>query len=183
MFKYVIASLFLLASSAFAEISVSGKGEVSVMPDNGMINFTVNTEGKDSSTATVANIKNITKCLDLLKTKFDIDKNCINTTNFSVYPYYQDTERKTLKHFVATNSIEISVKDLSKLSDLLTSLAAINVGNIDRVHFKLSEELTNTNLDKARKLAFANAEAKAKIYAESAKMKISKVKSDFKQRI
>jgi len=87
-----------------------------------------------------------------------------------LYPNY-DYEKK--KHnYVATQSVQILLKDLTNYDDLIDGLVDIGINRIDNVEFK-SSKFAQLQSD-ARKLAIKDAKAKAEDFVSVLGQKVGK---------
>lgn len=148
-------------------ITVTGEGKVKVVPDQ--VNITVSVESKGIKAADVKKI-NDTKVDGVLKfiKKMGIAKEDFQTTRVSLNDQY-DYEKK--KHnYVAVQSIQILIKDLSKYDELMEGLVDSGINNIGNIDFQSSK--IEIHKSEARKLAIQNAKLKAQDYVGALGQKI-----------
>jgi uncharacterized protein YggE len=181
--KYLFATLAFLAAAAPAvgqvaladdkeppkrTITMSGKGVVKSAPDKVTVSAGVETQGPSAKDALANNTAAMTKVVDALKSE-GIDPKDIQTTDFSVSPRYEDRDddRKPTRivGYNVNNSVYVTMRDTSKIGAVLDQLVHAGSNSIGGVYFSVDkpEELEK----KARKLAIADAIAKAKLYAEA----------------
>jgi len=181
--KYLFATLAFLAAAAPAvgqvaladdkeppkrTITMSGKGVVKSAPDKVTVSAGVETQGPSAKDALANNTAAMTKVVDALKSE-GIDPKDIQTTDFSVSPRYEDRDddRKPTRivGYDVNNSVYITMRDTSKIGAVLDQLVHAGSNSIGGVYFSVDkpEELEK----EARKLAIADAIAKAKLYAEA----------------
>jgi uncharacterized protein YggE len=181
--KYLFATLAFLAAAAPAvgqvaladdkeppkrTITMSGKGVVKSAPDKVTVNAGVETQGPSAKDALANNTAAMTKVVDALKSE-GIDPKDIQTTDFSVSPRYEDRDddRKPTRivGYDVNNSVYVTMRDTSKIGAVLDQLVHAGSNSIGGVYFSVDkpEELEK----EARKLAIADAIAKAKLYAEA----------------
>src|SRR5512143_3980328 len=109
-------------------INVTGTGKVDLAPDIAYIYLGVHTEDVKAADAVAANNTQTQKVIDALK-EAGIDAKDIRTTNFSIWPnqtYTPDGKPLDTKYMV-DNTVYVTVRDLSKLGDLLDSVIAAGV--------------------------------------------------------
>jgi len=158
-----------------AAIVVGGEGSVTVAPDYAQISAGVTTRAKTAAEATEANAKLMTAVIAAL-TNAGIAKADIQTAQFSVRPVYaapQPGGEQKLTGFSASNDVNVKVRELGKLGDVLDRLVAAgatDIGNIAFLHANLSQVL-----DQARQAAVADARRKAALYANAAGLKLGAV--------
>jgi uncharacterized protein len=181
--KYLFATLAFLAAAAPAvgqvaladdkeppkrTITMSGKGVVKSAPDKVTVSAGVETQAPTAKDALAKNTAAMTKVVDALKSE-GIDPKVIQTTDFSVTPRYEDRDddRKPprIVGYDVNNSVYVTMRDTTKIGVVLDQLVQAGANSIGGVYFSVDkpEELEK----EARKLAAADAIAKAKLYAEA----------------
>jgi uncharacterized protein YggE len=152
-----------------SQISVSGEGKVKVVPDEVVITVAVETKGENSSKVKSDNDATVDKVLKYLySTK--IDKKDIKTDRVSLYPMY-DYNKKKNYHF-ASQTISITLRDLSQYDVIMQKLTENGVNRVDGVTFQSSkiEQLKS----EARVLAVKDAQKKANDFAGALNQKVGK---------
>lgn len=150
-------------------INVSGEGKVKVIPDQALISISIETKGTNAKDVKNENDKKMDAILKFIK-KSNIAKEDFQTQRVSLNPNY-DYEKK--KHnYIATQSVQILLKDLAKYDELMEGLVDIGVNRIDNVEFKSSKmvELQSS----ARKLAIKDAKSKAEDFVSVLNQKVGK---------
>ena len=148
-------------------ISVSGNGKAYLTPDIVHIYIGVHTENKDASTAVDDNNAQSGKVASALNT-FKIEAKDIQTTNFSIYPQQQvDKDGKpTGIIYMVDNTVFVTLRDLTKLGDLLDAVVKAGANNINSIQFDVADQ--ETALSDARKQAVDNARKQATELAQAA---------------
>jgi uncharacterized protein len=150
-------------------VNVSGEGKIKVNPDELVVTVSLETKGAEAAIVKKGNDEKIDAVLKYIK-KMGILKENYQTQNVSLYPNY-DYENK--KHnYVANQTIQIFVKDLSKYEELMDGLVKTGINRIDSVEFKTSK-LKQLQVE-ARKLAVLDAKNKAQDYVAALGQKIGK---------
>jgi hypothetical protein len=174
----LFSALFLvlaLAGTAFADITVSGEGSVSVVPDQAHVIVGVVTEGQTPGDCLAANNKAVS-ALVLLLDETKIEQKDIRTTSFNVeaqYVYDQKTSQNVQKGYVVVNQVSVCVRNLPILPQLLSDLVKVGANRIGGVSYSSSH--LEAYQDAARVLAVKDATKKAKLYADVAGVKVGKV--------
>jgi len=170
-------------------ISVSGKGEVSAVPDIATFSFSVTEEEADVKSAQDAVSEKISKILDSLA-DLDIKKKDIKTLNYNLYPRYEfytkqricpagsfcpPTRERTLVGYEVSQTISIKLRDIDKVGEVLNSLGDLGVSNVNGPSFDVEdrEEL----IREARKIAIDDAKKKAKELSRDLDVKLVKIVS------
>jgi hypothetical protein len=175
-----LALLVPLAAPALAHdadtprtISVEGKGEVSTAPDTAFVDAGVTTTAPAARDALTANTKAMSDLIAALKTN-GIAAADIQTSGFSVNPQYFYAERDAsgntppprITGYQVQNGVKVTVHKLDDLGTILDNIVTVGANTINGVSFSVDDPARL--YDEARKAAFADAEAKAKIYADAA---------------
>ena len=150
-------------------INVSGEGKVKVIPDQASISISIETKGTKAVDVKKENDVKMDAIIKYIK-KSAIAKEDFQTQRVSLNPNY-DYEKK--KHnYVATQSLQILLKDLSKYDELMEGLVNEGINRIDNVEFK-SSKLAQYQSE-ARKLATKDAKAKAEDFVLALGQKVGK---------
>jgi uncharacterized protein YggE len=180
------ASALLLAAIAAAgpaladeapkrTISLSATGAIETPPDKVDISTGVTSQADTAKEALAKNTEAMSQVVAALK-EDGIDPKDIQTSNFSVSPLYEDRKEnrspKIIGYQVA-NSVRITVHDIGKLGDILDKAVTLGANDVGSIEFGVDEP--EALKDKARQLAMQNAIANAKLYAEAAGVKLSKI--------
>lgn len=151
------------------QISVSGEGKIKVVPDEAIISIAVETKGEESSKVKKENDVVIDKVLKYLKTT-KINQKDIKTERVALYPQYDYQKKKN--YHMATQTINITLRDLSQYEVIMDELVKAGVNRINGVTFQ-SSQIEKLKSD-ARKLAVAEAKKKAEDFAEALGQKVGK---------
>jgi Uncharacterized conserved protein len=172
-----LAPLALLATTLPAwagTISIAGRGEVQAAPDMAMITSGVSSQGATAREALDANTAAMTELLDELKAA-GIEARDIQTTGFSVNPNYVYSDQRDsngysqpprINGYQVSNTVTVVVRDLEALGTILDRSVTVGANTVNGVTFSVSD--TTELLNEARKKAFADARAKAELYAQTA---------------
>jgi uncharacterized protein YggE len=171
----LILALVFMANSYSQEqklvpmINVSGEGKVKIAPDQASISISIETKGTKSEEVKRENDKKMDGILKFIK-KSNIATEDFQTQRISLNPNY-DYEKKKYT-YIATQSVQILLKDLSKYDVLMEGLVNEGINRIDNVEFK-SSKLVQLQSD-ARKLAMKDAKAKAEDFVSVLGQKVGK---------
>ena len=175
IFAVACATLAIVTSSAFAEITVTGQGSVSVPPDMATVSVGVVTEAEKANDAVVQNSQKVKKVFSAL-VENGIDKKCFETTQFTVQPrsiYIEEERRSKVVGYIVVNRISVKVHDLEKLGVVLGELTENGANSIDSINFGVSN-MENV-LKIARQRATADALERANLYCRSLGVAVGKV--------
>ncbi|WP_281336264.1 SIMPL domain-containing protein [Flavobacterium eburneipallidum] len=176
MKKALLLFGFLFMTLSYAQeqkqvptINVSGEGKVKVAPDQASISISIETKGTKADEVKRENDKKMDAILKFIK-KSNIASEDFQTQRISLNPNY-DYEKKKYS-YVATQSVQILLKDLSKYDSLMEGLVSEGINRIDNVEFKSSKMLQLQS--DARKLAIKDAKAKAEDFVSVLGQKVGK---------
>ena len=148
-------------------MNVSGVGKAYLTPDIAYINIGVQTEKKDASEAVATNNTQTEKVTAALKTA-GVDEKDIQTTNFSIYPQpkYDDKGQPTGEiTYVVQNTVSVTVRDITKIGDILDAAVKAGANNIYGIQFDVSDKSEALTL--AREEAVKNAQVAANDLAKA----------------
>lgn len=176
MKKNVLIIACLLMTMSYSQeqkqvptISVSGEGKVKVAPDQVSISISTDSKGTKAEDVKRENDKKMDAILKFIKSSA-IAKEDYQTQRVSLNPNY-DYEKKKY-NYVATQTVQILLKDLSKYDALMEGLVGEGINRIDNVEFK-SSKMIQLQSD-ARKLAMKDAKVKAEDYVSVLGQKVGK---------
>lgn len=151
------------------QITVSGEGKVKVTPDQVSITVTVETKGKNASEVKKQNDEIVEKVIQFIK-KAKLPKEDYQSKRISLSPQY-DYEKKE-NYFMASQSVEILLKNITQYDALMEGLVNAGINRMDNVEFK-SSRLAEYQSE-ARKLAMKEAKLKAEDYVSVLGQKVGK---------
>jgi uncharacterized protein YggE len=162
-------------SASDGRVVVIGEGSVSVAPDYAQIGGGVTTRGKSVKEATDANSKLMLAVTSAL-VDAGIAQKDIQTSRFSIQPIYVTPDphgEAKLSGYSVSNQLNVTIRDIGKVGDVLDRLIAAGVTNVGNVEFLHADP--SKILDQAREAAVADAKRKAEIYAKASGLKLGRV--------
>jgi len=176
MKKALLILTVLLMTSIYAQeqkpvpmINVAGEGKVKVVPDQVSISISMETKGTKAEEVKRENDKKMDGILKFIK-KASIPSEDFQTQRIALNPNY-DYEKKKY-NYIATQTVQILLKDLSKYDVLMEGLVNEGINRIDNVEFKSSKMMQLQS--EARKLAMKDAKGKAEDYVSVLGQKVGK---------
>ena len=140
-------------------INVAGEGKIKVTPDQVNISVSVESKGVKAADVKKENDIKIDEVIRFIK-KMKVDVKDFQTQRVTLNDQYDYQKKK--HNYVATQTIVILLKDLSKYDELMEGIVDAGINNISNVDFKSSKlEIYKSD---ARKLAMKDAKAKADDY-------------------
>jgi hypothetical protein len=155
-------------------VSVSATGAVAAEPDIAYISTGVITEASTARDALNANNAAMSKIVSGLKGS-GIPAKDVQTIAINVEPRYDTPKDKapTIRGYRVNNAVRITARDIKKLGDVLDQIVTLGANQIDSIAFEVST--AEQMKDEARKIAMANAQRRAKLYAAAAGADIGNV--------
>lgn len=157
-------------------LSTTGSASVDVTPDIATISIEVSFFAKDAAAAKKQVDTRVTQYFYFLR-KNGIEKKDINAANLNTQPEYdyQKTGAAVLNGYRAVRQVQITVRQLDKLNELLDGALKMGLNEIRAI--KLGVANSNSYRDQVRKKAIENAIFLATSLAEGFKVKLGPVYS------
>ncbi len=174
--KFVLLSVFLVLAVALTAcgpstvslqtqppqrtITVTGTGMVTLTPDLAYISIGVHSQDASATVATADNNSKAQAIINAIKS-FGVQAKDIQTTNFSIYPQqqYDPSGKLTGIIYMVDNTVYVTVRDLTKLGDLLDGSVQAGANNISNISFDVADK--TAALSQARLAAVAEARKQA----------------------
>lgn len=156
-------------------INVSGSGRVTIVPDIAKINIGVRTEAEVVTDALDENSAKANVISEVLQ-DLGVAEEDIQTSNFNVYPsdqYNPMTGRVEGRTYVVENTVNVTVRDLTILGDVLSAVVDAGANSIYGITFDVDNR--EDAIAEARKLAIEDAQAKAEAIAEEAGVELGEL--------
>lgn len=156
-------------------ITVLGKGEIAVKPDIVYLSIGAESFAETAKSAQKSNALKMDKVTKMLKEKYKIADKDIKTDQFYVQPNYSysDKDGRKLQNYNAYHSLEVTLRDLSKVGEILDAAAEAGANNIGNARF--SVENRDAFETEVIEKAMANADLKAQAIAKSSKRQLGVV--------
>ena len=119
-------------------ISVTGTAEIKVLPDEVTLTLGVDSHDKDLANARATNDSSIKKLLSLAHNAGVEAKN-IQTSALSMGPEYSEERIPKLLGYQVSQTVVLTLKDISKYERLLTDALKAGVNRVDRINFAVSD--------------------------------------------
>ncbi len=158
------------------QISVTGHGEVYVVPDVAYVNIGVQntaatvTEALNQNTDQAQGIRTALASLGVA----DID---IQTSSFSIYPMpqYDQTGQLTGTLYQASNTVFVTVRDLEKLGQILDAVVRSGANTINGISFDVTD--STAAVAEARQKAVEDAQTQGQELVDATGTSLGEVQS------
>ena len=168
-----LSAAFVLCAGTVAladggTITVTGEATVQATPDMATIMLGVTTDGESAVAAMKANNDAVAAVIARL-TAAGVEERDLQTSNLSLNPNwvgYDSGSMPTIAGYSAMNMLNVRVRDLALLGDLLDASITDGANTLNGITFDLSAP--RPVMDEARKQAVADAKARAELLAAAA---------------
>ena len=146
MKKFIlILCLFTISTNISAQsstVTVEGKAEVSVTPDQAILNLGVEMEGRDLSAMT-KRVAETTNAFLKLTDDMNIKRNDVITSGVNINPKYRyenKTGRRIFDGYSISRSIQVDIKNINQLGSIIERSVEQGNNNISAPIFRVSQE-------------------------------------------
>ena len=155
-------------------ITISGEGKVTAAPNIAVTSVGLVTEKNDVGAAQSENTQKMNKLIAAMKAAGIADED-LKTTQYQIYPKYSYDSKtgSNITGYSVTQSVEIKIRDLTKISDVLAKAGEAGANQVTGVQFTIDEP-KNLRAE-AREEAVKDAEEKAEKLAKELGVRLGKV--------
>jgi uncharacterized protein YggE len=157
-------------------LSVSASADAKRVPDVATISTGVVTQAADANAAMRANAAQMDKVMAAIRAA-GIAERDIQTSGINLNPNYKYAENTppTIIGYQASNTVNVKVRDLSKLGKVLDTFVAQGANQINGPSFEVDKP--DEAYDEARIAAIKKSQARAETYANALGMKVRRIVS------
>jgi len=157
-------------------LSVSASADAKRIPDVATISTGVVTQASDANAAMRANAAQMDKVMAAIRAA-GIAERDIQTSGINLNPNYKYAENTppTIVGYQASNTVNVKVRDLSKLGKVLDTFVAQGANQINGPSFEVDKP--DEAYDEARIAAIKKSQARAETYANALGMKVRRIVS------
>ncbi len=163
-------------------ISVTGEGEVRVVPDQVLISMVAETRGPELLDTQKQNDGSVKAVVDYATKTLGVEEKHVQTDFVNVEPVYRNCNYNDelagkcnpldIIYYKVRKGIQVRLNDLTKYEELITKSLQVGVTHIDDVQFITTE--LRKHRDKARDMAAQAAKEKADAVAETLGVTVKK---------
>jgi len=163
-----------MISSDGTLLSVSAQAEARQVPDVATLSTGVVTQASDANAAMRANAMQMDKVMAAIKAAGIADRD-IRTSGISLNPQYKYVENQSpsITGYQASNTVDIKVRDISRLGKVLDALVASGANQVNGPSFEIDQP--EPVYDQARRDALEKAQARAQMYAKALGLKVRRI--------
>jgi uncharacterized protein YggE len=154
-----------LACDSSRSVQVSGTAVINVTPDRALIQLGVQSNGMTPEAVEAANSASLQKVIKAVRA-LGVDPKDIATDWYIIEPVYEDYDSLYIKGYRIHNVIAITLRDVSKASQVIASALKAGANQVVNVDLYTSE--LRKYRDQARELAMKAAKEKAQALANAA---------------
>jgi len=156
-------------------ITVAGTGESHGKPDFAQVQVGVVTEAPTAAEALRKNNEAMSQLIVMIR-KRGIEDRDLQTVQFNVSPRYKydktQQEPPKIAGYQVTNEVHVKVRNLLALGSFLDETVSMGANQVRGISFGVADPAQL--MDEARKKAIADAQRRARVYAEAAGLKLGK---------
>ncbi|HPD55377.1 MAG TPA: SIMPL domain-containing protein [Candidatus Paceibacterota bacterium] len=163
-------------------LTVSGEGKIFAKPDVAIVEMSVISQHKNVELAQSENDQKMQQVVNFLK-ESGIDEKDIKTTQYNLQPEYDYSWCRTTEYpvycppklvdYMLTQSLQVKIRDLSRVGKIIGNLSEIGVNQISDISFVIDND---TEIKAAaRQKAIAEAKQKAQEMANAANIELGKI--------
>ena len=158
-------------------ITITAEGKVTAAPDIATMNASVQVQDSTAAAATAKLNTKASAVVGYVKVQ-GIDAKDITTSNYNVSPQYDYTnmipaKQPSVTGYMATETVTIKIRDLTKVGSLIDGVVQNGANNIDGINYTFDNP--DNIREQARELALTNAKAKAESLASAAGVQLGKL--------
>lgn len=154
-------------------VVTTGEGVVKLAPDRVWVSIAAESRAKGPKEAQRANADAMKAVLDRMKA-LGLPEDAIRTSGYDLQPEFDYANGKqSLRGYVARNSVEVRVDDISRAGDVLDAAVSSGATNVSGVRFDLKDRGVPER--EALRSAVADARRRADAAAAGAGMKVDRV--------
>lgn len=157
-------------------LSISAGAEARRVPDIARVSTGVVTQAADANAAMRANAEQMTQVVATIR-RAGIAERDIQTGGINLHPQYRhaDNQPPTISGYQASNTVDIKVRDMTRLGSILDALVAGGANQINGPSFDVDDK--ESAYDEARRAAVDNARKRADMYAQTLGMRVRRIVS------
>lgn len=170
----ILASLVKSGEPQTNIISLSGTGTVKVIPDLVKANLGVEDTAPSASEAQRLNAEKMSSVITALKNA-GVSEDKIETSGFSLTPIRKPLDKYEsgepvyeVVGYISSNNILVTLSETSKMGSILDLAVNAGANTVQSVYFTISDDKIAEFSNQATRMAIKDADAKAKLIAESA---------------
>ena len=149
MFKKIVLALFLcvvlnpvvIAQECCEHSLINTEASINneIEPDTAKIRFSVQNSGLNLDSIKEKNDKTVSDAINAIKANLNANES-IKTTSFNVRNIYSYKDKvRVFQKYEVTNSFEVKIKDLTKISKIINLAMASGVKNVNGVDFLIEK--------------------------------------------
>lgn len=157
-------------------LAVSSNAEVRRVPDIAMLSAGVVTQAADANTAMRQNAEQMQKVVAAIRAA-GIAERDVQTAGVNLHPQYRYVENQppVITGYQATNTVSLTVRDVSRLGRILDALVATGANQVNGPSFDVDDK--DGALDEARRDALDKARRRADMYAKTLGLRVRRIVS------
>ena len=157
-------------------LNISANAEATRVPDVATLSAGVVTQAADGNAAMRQNAEQMARVVAAIR-KAGIAERDVQTSGINLNPQYRyaENEAPRITGYQASNTVNVKVRDIARLGQVLDALAAQGANQINGPSFQIDDP--EPVQDEARVAALKKAQARAETYARSLGLRVRRIVS------
>lgn len=157
-------------------LSISAQAEARRVPDIARLSVGVVNQDADANAAMRANAERMTRVTAAIA-EAGIAQRDVQTSGVNLNPQYRyaDNQQPVIIGYQASNTVSVTLRDLTKLGRIMDVLVAIGANQVNGPSFDVDDK--EPVYDEARRTAIGMAKARAQMYAKTLGMQVRRIVS------
>jgi len=183
VFIMITAAICLAASAVMADVAetpmrqvvVQGTGQVAVVPDMAVVTIGVENRAANAAQAMAGTSEKVARLIEIAN-ETGVALRDLQTSQLNLrtdYVHSNNGQPPQIAGYIASNMLTIRLRDIDAAPETLDRLVSAGANQLHGVQFTVQDPTPHMN--EARRLAVADAMAKANLYAEAAGVKTGAV--------
>jgi uncharacterized protein YggE len=177
----IALSILLLGAPATAQetkfdfpvVVTSGEAEVKRAADRAWVTINAESRARDPKEAQRANVEAMNAVMQKLR-GLSLGSDAVRTTSVELHPEFDYANgRQTLRGYVARNTIEVRVDEISRAGEVISATVGSGATSIGGLRFDIKDRAEAER--EALRIAVQNARARAEAAASGAGMRIDRI--------
>ena len=172
----VVPTATTINTTDAATIMVSAQADVRIAPDIATINAGVVTQADTADAAMNDNRAKMNAVFEALKKAGIADKD-MQSAGITINPQYRYAENQppVVTGYQASNTVNVTLRDMTAVGGVIDALVSQGVNQLNGPTFDVEDK--DSALNEARTKAVGKARDRAKLYADAAGVKITRLKN------
>lgn len=150
--------------------TVTGEGKVTVVPDTAIVDLGI-TVSRPTVKAAQTQVNSVINTISQSIKDLGISAKDIKTSNYSIYPQYNDR----ITGYQVNASLTVTVREIDKVNQVIDIATAKGANTVGGIQLTVDDARQKELLQQAREMAVKDAKSKAESLANAAGLTLGKI--------